>query len=99
MSKLMVVFFCVILTLLFFACKAEQQAETEMQEQEQVTTVEPDTTQVTCPACGMTMAKADMVTYDVDGETYHFCSEGCRDQYLADLEENIEVEDSDTEEE
>jgi len=98
MSKILIVTFCFILAFVILACKAEQKAESEMQQQEQVTTVEPDSGQATCPGCGMTMATAEMIAYDVDGETHHFCSEGCKDNYLAQHEE-MEGEDSDIEDE
>ena len=35
------------------------------------------------PVCGMSIEAAVAVTATVDGEAYFFCSEGCRDQFLA----------------
>jgi YHS domain-containing protein len=99
MSKVFILLLCFVLAVVIFACKSEQKAESEMQEQEQVTTVEPDTGQATCPVCGMTMAKADMIAYEVEGETYYFCSDSCKDQYLTQLKEEEEFEEPETEEE
>jgi len=99
MTKLTIVIFCFILAFVFFACKSEQKSESEMQQQEEVTTVESDTGQATCPACGMTMAQAEMITFEVDGETLHFCSEGCKDHYLAQQQDMEESEESEIEDE
>jgi uncharacterized protein len=37
----------------------------------------------TDPVCGMTVDRAKAVTATVDGRTHHFCSEECRDAFLA----------------
>ena len=37
----------------------------------------------TDPVCGMTVDRATAVTATVDGHTHYFCSEGCRDAFLA----------------
>jgi YHS domain-containing protein len=43
------------------------------------------TCMVTDPVCGMRIDPDDAVaTVDHDGETYYFCSEVCRDAFVAD---------------
>jgi uncharacterized membrane protein YraQ (UPF0718 family) len=38
---------------------------------------------VTDPVCGMKVDRAKAVTLAIDGHTHYFCSEGCRDAFLA----------------
>ncbi len=35
------------------------------------------------PVCGMTVDKATAIHADHDGETFYFCSEHCRQKFLA----------------
>jgi YHS domain-containing protein len=37
------------------------------------------------PVCGTYIAAATAIKEKVGGETYHFCSQGCRDKYVASL--------------
>lgn len=55
----------------------EESAETTME------SAVSDTGMATDPVCGMTMEKSKMVAYEEDGETIYFCSEECKDKYLA----------------
>ncbi len=41
-------------------------------------------TPVIDPVCGMTVDPASAVSADRGGTTYHFCSAGCRDAFVAD---------------
>jgi YHS domain-containing protein len=34
--------------------------------------------------CGMDVVKDGALTHEVDGRTYHFCSQECRDRFKAD---------------
>ncbi len=34
------------------------------------------------PVCGMEVDAEEAFTHEVDGETYYFCSEGCRDRFI-----------------
>lgn len=43
-----------------------------------------DTVSVTKdPICGMTVDKTSAIHADRDGETFYFCSEHCREKFLA----------------
>ena len=49
----------------------------------------------TDPICGMTVDESTAISEEFDGETYYFCCEECRDQFLLEsdpeeLEESIE---------
>lgn len=40
---------------------------------------------VQCPVCGMAVdSESAPASATHDAQTYYFCSEGCRDQFLAD---------------
>lgn len=55
---------------------AEQAGETMMQEgEEQMAMVDP--------VCGMEVSKDSEWTAEYEGETYYFCSEQCRDTFMA----------------
>ncbi len=44
----------------------------------------PDTRTVVDPVCGMTVdTAAGKPSYDHNGELFHFCSQGCRDKFVA----------------
>jgi YHS domain-containing protein/uncharacterized membrane protein YraQ (UPF0718 family) len=45
---------------------------------------EPSAATVTDPVCGMTVEPEHALSTDHDGETYAFCSAGCRERFLAD---------------
>lgn len=89
----MVKYFTLLMTLFlifaFFACggeKKEEAVKTEAQVEEATAGM------IDCDGeCGMKMAKADMVTYVQEGDTLHFCSEKCKEHYLA-AEEEGEME-------
>lgn len=42
----------------------------------------PEQTQ--CPVCGMQVDQQTAPSAAYDDQTYYFCSEGCRDQFVAD---------------
>jgi hypothetical protein len=42
---------------------------------------------VTDPVCGMKVDRSKALTTERDGETFHFCSEGCREKFAAGDEE------------
>ena len=73
----------VFLTLTLIMCAGEQKQEAKP-ESKQTTVIDDEL--VDCPGCSMKMQKSKMVAYEVDGDTLHFCAEGCRDHYLAKLE-------------
>jgi hypothetical protein len=78
-----------ILLVFLIACSGEKKAETEMQQEPEaeMTTAVADSGNATCPACGMVMDKSEMIEYVAEGDTIHFCSEGCQKHYLAQQEE------------
>src|SRR6188508_3286296 len=50
------------------------------------TTVTYSLHRVTDPVCGMTVDTNTADTAEADGERFSFCSPGCKDEFLADLE-------------
>ena len=42
----------------------------------------PPVTMATDPVCEMTVERERSVSAERDGETYFFCSRGCRDEFL-----------------
>ena len=81
-------------------CSAEQKSEVkEEATQEEATTVVDDTLMAECAGgCGMTVEKAKMVTHEVDGKTHYFCSEMCKENYLASMQEKEEEGEEEEEE-
>ena len=47
--------------------------------------------------CGMTMEKEKMVAHEQDGETIYFCSEKCKENYMAKEKEEGAEEETETE--
>lgn len=92
MFKLFISFVILLLALALIACGGEKKAETKMEAESQTEAVVADSTMATCPGCGMTMEKEKMISQVVEGDTMYFCSEGCRDNYLA----NLPAEEEDT---
>ena len=97
MFKLFISIIVVLLALALVACGGEKKAETktEAESEAQTAVVDSSMTMATCPGCGMTMEKSKMIAHVADDDTLYFCSEGCRDNYLANLP--AEEEDSGTE--
>ncbi|MFC2088905.1 hypothetical protein ACFLSX_04825 [Calditrichota bacterium] len=92
MLRFLIFLMTLFLIFAFFACggeKKEEAAKTEAQVEEATAGM------IDCDGeCGMKMAEADMVTYVQEGDTLHFCSEKCKEHYLA-----AEKEEGDMEEE
>jgi YHS domain-containing protein len=89
-----------VLSLGIMGCQQAQeqpaeQAETEMHEtmpmEEEMAMVDP--------VCGMEVTEDSEWTAEYEGETYYFCSETCRDEFMADpmkyTEQMMEEEGSD----
>jgi YHS domain-containing protein len=67
-------------------CSGEQKQESKVEEatEETPATTVSDTSMAVCAGgCGMEVEKAKMVTHEVDGEKHYFCSEMCKENYLA----------------
>jgi len=46
---------------------------------------------VVCPGCGHEIKKADAkITYEHEGKTYYFCSEGCKEKFVKNPEKCLE---------
>ena len=46
---------------------------------------------VVCPGCGHEIKKADAkITYEYEGKTYYFCSEGCKEKFVKNPEKCLE---------
>ena len=53
-------------------------------ERSRVVVAEPDIAIAIDPICGMEVAAVETSLHaDIDGTRYYFCSEGCRDTFLA----------------
>ncbi len=87
MKKMLFLMVLVLLTGALIMCSGEQKQEAKQEAQEDVqATAVSDTALAVCPGCGMEMAEAEMVSQEVDGKTEYFCSEECKENYMASKE-------------
>jgi len=91
MNRIFMFLFLSVLVLAFFTCSGEKKTDTGMQGMQQTQTTVADTGKAACPGCGMEMAKTEMVKYEADGKTMYFCSEHCKDNYLASIEKKTDT--------
>ena len=78
--------FVIGVTLIMCSGEKKEKAAEEMTGEATESTMESavsDTAMATDPVCGMTMEKSKMIAYEDDGETVYFCSEECKDKYIA----------------
>jgi YHS domain-containing protein len=90
MKKLFFLMLLLILGATFIMCSGEQKSEANVEEetQEAASEVVADTSMATCDGgCGMEVEKSKMIAYKMDGETLYFCSEMCKENYLASKKE------------
>jgi YHS domain-containing protein len=89
MKNLLYVLLLVIIGTTLIMCGGEQKSEVkEEATEEAASTTVADTLMAQCEGgCGMTVEKAKMVTHEVDGEKHYFCSEMCKENYLASKQE------------
>ena len=89
------VFFLLLLIVIgatLIMCSGEKKQEaTEEATETTMETAVTDTAMATCPGCDMKMAKAEMVAHETDGETQYFCSEECKNNYLAEQAKEAEA--------
>jgi YHS domain-containing protein len=89
----LLVFLAIGATLIMCSGEQKQEATTEEATTEEATqeateTVVADTALTMCAGgCSMEMEKAKMVSHEIDGETHYFCSEKCKENYMAKKEE------------
>jgi YHS domain-containing protein len=87
------VFFLLVIFLIgatLIMCSSEQKQEATVDEttEEATSTTVSDTSMALCAAgCGMEVEKAKMVSHEMDGEKHYFCSEMCKENYLASKKE------------
>ena len=87
MVKKFLVILMILLALLLLACSGEKKAETKVEAETETQTAVQSADQATCPGCNMTMDKDKMITHVAEGDTMYFCSDNCKNKYLAELEE------------
>ena len=92
MKNIIVYIFTLLIAISIIACTSDKQEETKTEElQPAATTTEGDTTKIACDGgCGMVHAKSEMTAYVDNGETKYFCSEHCKEHYLAQKEQGDE---------
>jgi YHS domain-containing protein len=91
MGRILLTFLLAVLLVALFACSGEKKTETKTGEMPPAQTTVADTGKAICPGCGMEMARNEMIPYVVEGKTLYFCSEQCKENYLATLEEKTET--------
>ncbi len=89
MKNVLYFFFLLLIGATLIMCSGEQKSEVEEEATEEATsTVVDDTTMAQCEGgCGMTVEKDKMIAHEIDGETHYFCSEMCKENYLASKQE------------
>ncbi len=93
MKKVLFIILMIVLGAALVMCSGEKKEETTQKAtQEMQQTAVSDTGTAVCPGCGMEMDKAEMIAYEVDGETEYFCSEECKTHYLDVKEKEGETE-------
>ena len=94
MKKIFIVLLFVTSGVLLTMCSGEQKSEATTDEmiQETTETVVTDTAKATCPGCGMVMQKSQMVSYEVDGEIFYYCSEMCKEIHLSKKADKKKIE-------
>lgn len=83
MKRVFILLVLLILGIALVMCGGEKKDEFKEEAQQ---TVVADTGKAVCPGCAMEMEKSKMVAHETDGETEYFCSEECKDNYLASKE-------------
>jgi len=89
MKKLILLLFLLLAATLIM-CSSDQKQEATVDEatEEATSTAVVDTSMAVCAGgCGMEVEKAKMVSYEMDGEKHYFCSEMCKENYLASKKE------------
>ena len=88
--KKLILFLLLLLAVTLIMCSSEQKQEATVDKatEEATSTAVVDTSMVACAGgCGMEVEKAKMVSHEMDGEKHYFCSEMCKENYLASKKE------------
>jgi YHS domain-containing protein len=80
MKNLISIILILILSLTIIMCSGEKNQEIK-QKTDSESTVKSEL--VDCPGCNMKMEKSKMITHVTNGDTLYFCSEYCKENYLA----------------
>ncbi len=99
MAKLFYTLLSLVLVFAFIACTGEKVEEQTEMETEVEATVEKalDENMAECAGCDMAMEKEKMIAHEHDGETQYFCSEKCKEAYMAKEKEEGTKEEPETE--
>lgn len=99
MAKLFYILFSFVLVIAFIACTGEKTEEQAEPETEAAVEKVLDENMAECAGgCEMTMEKEKMVALEQeDGETLYFCSDKCKEAYLAKEKEEGTAEEGETE--
>ena len=93
MTKLLYFLVSMILVFAFIACTGEKVEEKSETEAEATVEKAMDENMAKCPGCDMdAMEKEKMVAHEHDGDTTYFCSEKCKEAYLAKEQEEVTEE-------
>lgn len=90
MKKLSFFLLLLLIAATLIMCSSEQKQEAKVDEatEEATSTTVADTSMIVCAGgCGMEMEKAKMVSHEIDGEKHYFCSDMCKENYLASKKE------------
>jgi YHS domain-containing protein len=90
MGRILIIVSAAILLLFMFACSGEKKMDVKQINNQQTQITTEDTSKAICPGCGMEMAKKEMIQYVTNGQTLYFCSEHCKENYLATLDDKTE---------
>jgi YHS domain-containing protein len=72
------------LTIMMCSGEKKQEATVEETAEEPTATTVADTSLAVCAGgCAMEMEKSKMISHEHEGETHYFCSEMCKENYLA----------------
>ena len=92
MSKVFSYILILLIALAVIACTGEQKQETTTEEMQPAeTTTEVEMAKLTCAGCGMIHEKSEMTAYVQEGDTLYFCSDQCKEHYLAKQDQSKEM--------
>ena len=95
MKRVLILLFIFLVSATVIMCSGEQKQEATVEEatveeatEEATSTTVADTSMAMCEGgCAMEREKSKMISHEIDGEEHHFCSEKCKENYLASMTE------------